>query len=159
MSKEQATLSRLACVASISSRGSSRKLGQEQKKTEWRGRGRGRGTKFCFRSNFRAITQLETLATQATSRGKLSKIIIDIKSPRGHVLVKEKFLLATVSISDHSRVSTQIKAFIINFLVKFILPGILLASPKKQTNKQIERTLVGTPQQLWPTTAVGLGNT
>ena len=102
---------------------------------------------------------METLATQATSRGKLSKIIIDIKSPRGHVLVKEKFLLATVSISDHSRVSTQIKAFIINFLVKFILPGILLASPKKQTNKQIERTLVGTPQQLWPTTAVGLGNT
>ena len=37
----------LACVASVSSRGSSRKLGQEQKKNEWRGRGR------------------ETLATQA----------------------------------------------------------------------------------------------
>ena len=31
----------LACVASVSSRGSSRKLGQEQKKHEWRGRGRG----------------------------------------------------------------------------------------------------------------------
>ena len=28
---------------------------------------------------------------------------------------------------------------------------ILLASPKKkQTNKQTERTLAGTPQQLWP---------
>ena len=75
---------------------------------------------------------------QATSRGKLSKIIIDVKSPRGHVLVKEKFLLATVSISDHSRVSTQIKA------VK--LPGqiyfILLASPKK-TNKQTNRKNIG----------------
>ena len=32
----------VACVASVSSRGSSRKLGQEQKeKNEWRGRGRG----------------------------------------------------------------------------------------------------------------------
>ena len=31
----------VACVASVSSRGSSRKLGQEQKKHEWRGRGRG----------------------------------------------------------------------------------------------------------------------
>ena len=38
----------LACVASVSSRGSSRKLGF-----------------FCFRSNFGAITRLETLATQA----------------------------------------------------------------------------------------------
>ena len=38
----------LACVASVSSRGSSRKLGQEQKK----------------KVN-RAITRLETLATQA----------------------------------------------------------------------------------------------
>ena len=67
----------IACVASVSSRGSSRKLEREQKKNEWRGR--GRGTKeplvlpspspfnlfFCFRSNFRAITRLETLATQA----------------------------------------------------------------------------------------------
>ena len=44
----------VACVASVSSRGSSRKLGQEQKKI------------FCFRSTFRAITRLETLATQAT---------------------------------------------------------------------------------------------
>ena len=26
---------------------------------------------------------------------------------------------------------------------------ILLDSPKKQTNKQTERTLAGTPQQLW----------
>ena len=39
----------LACVAGVSSRGSSRKLGQEQKK-----------------NNFRVITRLETLATQAT---------------------------------------------------------------------------------------------
>ena len=53
----------IACVASVSSRGSSRKLGQEQK-NEWRGR--GRGTIFCFRSNFRVITRLETLATQAS---------------------------------------------------------------------------------------------
>ena len=49
----------LACVASVSSRGSSRKLGQEQKKKKG-------FFSFCFRSNFRAITRLETLATQAT---------------------------------------------------------------------------------------------
>ena len=47
--------SKVACVASVSSRGSSRKLGQEH-----------------FRSNFRAITRLETLATQATSKGACS---------------------------------------------------------------------------------------
>ena len=42
----------IACVASVSSRGSSRKLGQEQKKKKkW--------------MNFRAITRLETPATQA----------------------------------------------------------------------------------------------
>ena len=41
----------VACVASVSSRGSSRKLGQEQKK------------------KFRVITRLETLATQATRAG------------------------------------------------------------------------------------------
>ena len=46
----------LACVASVSLRSSSRRLGQEQKKKPF----------FCFRSNFRAITRLETLATQAT---------------------------------------------------------------------------------------------
>ena len=34
-------LPEVACVATVSSRGSSRKLGQEQKKNEWRGRGRG----------------------------------------------------------------------------------------------------------------------
>ena len=45
----------LACVASVSWRGSSRKLGQEQKKIN---DGGGRG-------EFRAITRLETLATQA----------------------------------------------------------------------------------------------
>ena len=35
------TSQEVACMASISSRGSFRKLGQEQKKHEWRGRGRG----------------------------------------------------------------------------------------------------------------------
>ena len=37
----------------------------------------------------------------------------------------------------------------------FIFIFILLASPKKktQTNRQTERTLAGTPQQLWPITA------
>ena len=49
----------VACVAIVSSRGSSRKLGQEQKKKM-----------NCFRSNFRAITRLETLATQAIDDGK-----------------------------------------------------------------------------------------
>ena len=57
---------------------SSRKLGPEQKKKK--GRGRGRGMKepvlpspspfhlfFCSRSNFRSVTWLETLATQANS--------------------------------------------------------------------------------------------
>ena len=36
----------------------------------------------------------------------------------------------------------------------FIFIFILLASPKKktQTNRQTERTLAGTPQQLWPIT-------
>ena len=43
MSKEQATPSRLACVASVSSRGSSRKLGQEQKKKQNDGGGGGGG--------------------------------------------------------------------------------------------------------------------
>ena len=75
----------LACVASVSSRGSPRKLGQElKKKRKWMtGEGEGKeGTSlsppppllpspspfnlfFCFRSNFRAITRLETLSTQA----------------------------------------------------------------------------------------------
>ena len=59
----------LACVAGVSSRGSSRKLGQEQKNmNDGGGGGEGRNPLqpfFCFRSNFRAITRLETLATQA----------------------------------------------------------------------------------------------
>ena len=72
----------VACVASVSSRGSSRKLAQGQKKNKWRGRGRGMKEPlplllspspfnlfFCFRSNFRAITRLETLATQANFEG------------------------------------------------------------------------------------------
>ena len=41
----------LACVASVSSRGSSRKLGQEQKKNEWRGRGRGKKEQPFFASD------------------------------------------------------------------------------------------------------------
>ena len=50
-------LCQVACVASVSSRGSSRKLGQERNK---------KSTFFCVRSNFRAITRLETLiAAQA----------------------------------------------------------------------------------------------
>ena len=56
----------------------SRKLGREQKKKRMKGRGRGVKEPllsspspfhfFCSRSNFRAITRLETLATQATSK-------------------------------------------------------------------------------------------
>ena len=55
---------------------SSRTLGRERKKEEWRGRGRGEKVFssplplpfpfFCSRFNFRAITRLETLATPAT---------------------------------------------------------------------------------------------
>ena len=41
---------------------SSRKLGREQKKREWRGRVR------CSRSNSRAVTRFETLATQANKQ-------------------------------------------------------------------------------------------
>ena len=44
---------RLACVVSVSSRGSSRKLGQEQK-NEWRGR--GRGTKLDWKRLLRRLT-------------------------------------------------------------------------------------------------------
>ena len=76
----------LACVASVSSRGSSRKLGQEQKKKKKMNDTGGGGERrnlplssssssflplplqpffFRFRSNFRAIIRLETLATQA----------------------------------------------------------------------------------------------
>ena len=38
----------------------------------------------------------------------------------------------------------------------YLLLLLLLASPKKN-NKQTERTLAGTPQQLWPITAVSHG--
>ena len=45
-----------------------------------------------------------------------------------------------------------------NLDISGIFYFFLLASPKKkntskQTNKQTERTLAGTPQQLWPITA------
>ena len=40
-----------------------------------------------------------------------------------------------------------------NCYCNFLLLLLLLASPKKQTNKRTERTLAGTPQQLWPITA------
>ena len=56
----------IACVASVSSQGSSRKLGQEQKKKMNDGEGEGEPF-FCFRSDFPTITRLETLATQASS--------------------------------------------------------------------------------------------
>ena len=36
---------------------------------------------------------------------------------------------------------------------QYLFYFISLASPKKQTNRQTERTLAGTPQQLWPITA------
>ena len=35
----------------------------------------------------------------------------------------------------------------------FLFYFILLAAPKRKTNKQTEITLAGTPQQLWPITA------
>ena len=49
---------------------SSRKLGREQKK---KGNEGGGGSS---RSNFRAITRLETLATQASQRTVIQKIIV-----------------------------------------------------------------------------------
>ena len=70
----------VACVASVSSRGSSRKLGQEQTKKMNDGGGGGERRNplplplqpfFCFLSNFRAITRLETLATQAMKGGEV----------------------------------------------------------------------------------------
>ena len=64
-------MAKLACVASVSSRGSSRKLGQEQKKKINDGGGGGERPFFCFRSNFRVITRLETLATQAMAKFKV----------------------------------------------------------------------------------------
>ena len=71
---------------------SSRKLGQEQKKKELQGRVRTRGKKdpllpfpspfhlfFGSCSNFRAITQLETIATQAIiKRVKCSTILYSL---------------------------------------------------------------------------------
>ena len=56
-------ISQIACVASVSTRGTSRKLGQEQKKNE-------------SALNFRAITRLETLATQAISQIKIIETIM-----------------------------------------------------------------------------------
>ena len=67
----------VACVASVSSRGSSRKLGQK-KMNDGGGGGERRNPLplplqpfFCFLSNFRAITRLETLATQAMKGGEV----------------------------------------------------------------------------------------
>ena len=65
MARVHLFLPHVACVASVSSRGPSRKLGQEQKKKLMTGEGEGNEPFFCFRSNFRVITRLETLATQA----------------------------------------------------------------------------------------------
>ena len=60
---------RVACVASVSSRVRRELLGREQKK-ERTGEGEGNEapSPFCSRSNFRAVTRLETLATQANLR-------------------------------------------------------------------------------------------
>ena len=48
----------LACVASVSARVSRESWDESKKK-------KGMIGFFCYRSNFRAITRLETLATQA----------------------------------------------------------------------------------------------
>ena len=59
--------SHIACVASVSARVRREKLGRGQKKG-MTGKGEGKeGPFFCSRSNFRAISRLETLATQARS--------------------------------------------------------------------------------------------
>ena len=81
---------RLACVTSVSARVRREKLGQVQRKKEWRGRGRGKKETlarkrflfcpppspstffFCSRAYVRAITRLETLAAQAMRRSKTS---------------------------------------------------------------------------------------
>ena len=60
----------LACVASVSSRGSESWDKSKKKMNDRGGGGERRNPStfnlfFCFRSNFRAITRLETLATQA----------------------------------------------------------------------------------------------
>ena len=51
--------------------------------------------------------------------------------------------------------SAQIKITLLNVNSSILSLSILFFisfTKKKQTNKQIERTLVGTPQQLWPIT-------
>ena len=58
---------------------SSRKLGREQKKKEWGGRGKALPFFFfCSRSSFRAITRLETLATQARTTSVKNKMSVGI---------------------------------------------------------------------------------
>ena len=67
---------RLACVASVSAR-VRRESWEESKKRNDGGRGGERRNHlfFCrFRSNFRAITRLETLATQAKKRWIAKKL-------------------------------------------------------------------------------------
>ena len=67
---------RLACVASVSAR-VRRESWEESKKRNDGGRGGERRNHlfFCrFRSNFRAITRLETLATQAKKRWTVKKL-------------------------------------------------------------------------------------
>ena len=129
--------SKVACVASVSSRGSSRKLGQEQKKINdgggegepWNIKGRspeswGLGASvsssplplplqpfFCFLSNFRAITRLETLATQANLVPRASHHFLG-KSPgdkvqwmHGHSLLCMVYVLYII---DRAR---QLKLF------------------------------------------------
>ena len=66
---------RLACVASVSAR-VRRESWEESKKRNDGGRGGERRNHlffYRFRSNFRAITRLETLATQAKKRWTVKK--------------------------------------------------------------------------------------
>ena len=51
--------------------------------------------------------------------------------------------------------SAQIKITLLNVNSSILSLSILffISFAKKQTNKQTERTLAGTPQQLWPITA------
>ena len=52
--------------------------------------------------------------------------------------------------------SAQIKITLLNVNSSILSLSILFFisfAKKKQTNKQTERTLAGTPQQLWPITA------
>ena len=89
----------LACVASVSSRGSSRKLRQEQKKTF-----------FCFRSNFRAITRLETLTTQASaSTTKTTNTVACVETPP---IPQKKKSERETQLRDHTFLDVNLPIFL-----------------------------------------------